>query len=77
MSLIVHPECGKQWTGSRREHCPACHQTFNSSHAGNLHRRGTFGADRRCIDPAAAGLIPVAYDWGIVWQTPGSDPRRA
>ena len=39
--------CGKSWTGKAREHCTACHETFNSTAAGDMHRRGSF-PDRRC-----------------------------
>lgn len=70
--MPTHPPCGKGWTGLRREHCPACHETFNSAYAGDAHRRGEFGKDRRCIPPADAGLVNVDG----VWQHPGSDPRR-
>lgn len=76
MTLVTHPACGKQWSGTRREHCPVCHETFNSSSAGDRHRVGTPGADRRCLPPAEAGLVPVEFEWGTVWQRPGSDPRR-
>ena len=71
--MISHGECGKQWTGLRRAHCPACHETFNSDSAAEKHRRGTPGMDRRCITPADAGLVPTEQPWGTCWQTPGSD----
>lgn len=69
---MVHPECGKTWTGLRKEHCPACHETFSTTRAGDAHRKGTPGIDRRCISPADAGLVMVEG----VWQRPGTDPRR-
>lgn len=72
MATIVHPQCGKSWTGLRREHCPACHETFSSNTAGNLHRRGEFGIDRRCIDPVEAGLVKI----NGVWQKPGGYERN-
>lgn len=72
MSLIVHPQCGKAWSGLRREHCPACHETFNSSFAADKHRKGEHGVNRHCITPAQAGLLAVQYEWGTVWQTPGT-----
>lgn len=76
MTLIVHPQCGSTWTGSRREHCPACCTTFNSNSAAEAHRRGTFSVDRRCITPTEAGLVAVEHDWGTAWQNPGtSDPK--
>jgi hypothetical protein len=71
MSTITHPECGKSWTGLRKEHCPACHETFSGTSAGNLHRRGDFGIDRRCTDPADAGLVLTEG----VWHRPGNWTR--
>lgn len=75
--MITHGECGKQWTGLRRAHCPACHETFNSDSAAEKHRRGAPGIDRRCLPPAEAGLVAVEQTWGICWQAPGSDERWA
>lgn len=78
--LITDPACGARWTGSRREHCPACHRTFNSGYAGDKHRRGTHGIDRRCIDPGEAGLVPTVHTYKdvtfIVWSTPGREDIR-
>ncbi|MFF4489465.1 hypothetical protein ACFY0F_23700 [Streptomyces sp. NPDC001544] len=70
-----HAECGKTWTGLRRAHCPACHETFNSDSAAEKHRVGKFGVDRRCVDPASVGLVAVEQPWGTCWQAPGSDLR--
>lgn len=68
--MISHGACGKTWTGLRRAHCPACHETFNSDSAAEKHRRGTPGPDRRCVPPAEAGLVAVEQPWGTCWQTP-------
>lgn len=68
---VTHPACGKSWTGLRKEHCPACHETFSSTRAGDLHRRGEFGVDRRCVNPAEAGLILTKG----VWHRPGTWTR--
>lgn len=73
--MIMHGECGKTWTGLRRAHCPACHITFNSDSAAEKHRVGKPGIDRRCVDPATVGLVPVEQPWGTCWQAPGSDTR--
>ena len=75
--LITHGSCGKQWTGLRRSHCPACHETFNSEYAAEKHRVGPFGGGRKCAPPDEVGLVAVEQPWGICWQTPGSDPRFA
>jgi hypothetical protein len=73
--MITHGACGKTWTGLRRAHCPACHETFNSDSAAEKHRVGRTGIDRRCVDPATVGLIGVEQPWGTCWQAPGSDLR--
>lgn len=49
--------CGAQWTGRKIEHCPACHETFTSTAAGDAHRVGDHairtGPDRRrCLTVA-------------------------
>lgn len=72
---ITHGECGSTWTGLRRAHCPACHETFNSDSAADKHRTGKYGVDRHCIPPEKAGLVAVEQPWGTCWQTPGSDDR--
>lgn len=64
MALIVHGQCGKTWSGARREHCAGCHETFNSAKAGDKHRRSG-----KCLDPVQAGLYPVEHSWGTSWQT--------
>ena len=38
--------------GGRMEHCPACHKTFTGATAGDMHRVGTHGVDRRCLAEA-------------------------
>lgn len=73
--MISHAACGKTWTGLRRAHCPACHETFNSDSAAEKHRIGKPGIDRRCTDPASVGLIAAEQPWGLCWQAPGSDLR--
>lgn len=73
--MITHAACGKTWTGLRRAHCPACHETFNSDSAAEKHRAGRPGIDRRCLPPADAGLVPVEHSWGTCWQAPGTDLR--
>lgn len=74
--IITHGECGKQWTGSSRAHCAACHLTFASDAAAEKHRVGKFGVDRRCEDPATmkdkdehAKFIPHTTPLGVIWHT--------
>ena len=66
----VHPPCGREWSGQRAEHCPACHETFASTRAGDAHRIGPHDA-RRCVPPATAGLWQDAR--GIWHRTPYRD----
>jgi hypothetical protein len=35
--------------GGDRNQCQGCKQYFNSTYAFDLHRRGTYGVDRRCL----------------------------
>lgn len=62
--------CGTTWTASRFEHCDGCHRTFSGTTAGDRHRIGHHGVDRRCVDdPASVGL---SYDEKRnVWRLPG------
>lgn len=30
-------DCGKSWTGFKMEHCKECHETFNTTKAGDMH----------------------------------------
>lgn len=48
---MIHPKCGKSWTGIQREHCSACCHTFNSQYAGDKHRVGDWTSEdpRRCL----------------------------
>ena len=58
-------KCGATWTGLRPEHCPACHQTFTGTTAGDKHRVGDHnvsrGPDRRrCLsvdEMTDAGMV--------------------
>lgn len=53
--------CGTTWSGKRPQHCPACHLTFGGTTAGDRHRVGPFGPERRCLTEAEceeAGLVP-------------------
>lgn len=68
--------CGAWWTGLTRSHCPACCRTFSTDGAAGKHRVGKFGIDRRCVDPAAVGLVPVQKPYGVLWQHPGPEEGR-
>ncbi|MBX7472723.1 hypothetical protein K1Y80_42585 [Streptomyces sp. MAG02] len=54
MSHTCHT-CGHT-DGNRTQHCVACHQSFNSTTAGDMHRVGDHGTRqgpnrRRCLTP--------------------------
>ena len=67
--MPTHPPCGKTWSGLRKEHCPACCETFSGQTAGDKHRVGKHGLDRHCVDPADVGLV---QDQHGVWRLPGT-----
>lgn len=72
--MATHGACGKSWTGMRAEHCPACHETFNGTRAGDMHRVGDFNdGSRRCLTPEemlGKGLVLNARG---LWGRPGPE----
>jgi hypothetical protein len=72
---IRHGECGAWWTGPSRSHCGAvgCHRTFSGESAADRHRVGTPGVDRRCVDPAAVGLVARVMPFGVLWSWPAPE----
>ena len=51
--------------------CPACFENFGTTKAGDLHRSGSFGVDRRCLPPYEIGLINTPNRFGTeVWRLP-------
>ncbi|WP_446014104.1 FDXHR family putative zinc-binding protein [Brevibacterium casei] len=69
-------DCGQSWTGFKVEHCPACHQSFGGTRAGDWHRVGSFSDPkdpRRCLNPTDAGLhLSIRKVWvrGFSTDTP-------
>jgi hypothetical protein len=50
--------------------CPVCFENFNSTEAGDVHRIGEFGIDRRCANPNEVGLIAIPNKYETtVWRT--------
>lgn len=68
--------CGADWGGRRLEHCTACHITFTSSAAGDMHRAGRyFPSERRCLsvdEMVAKGMKPNGRGY---WTSGGSRPE--
>jgi hypothetical protein len=59
------------------EVCSGCHINFATTEAGDKHRVGAFGKDRRCITPEEANLIKLVNDHGAVIykRRDDADPR--
>ena len=56
---------------NRQQVCPVCFENFNSTEAGDAHRKFYEGANPYCIDPDSAGLIPIQNRFGTsVWRLP-------
>jgi hypothetical protein len=73
-SKAHRPPHRNPWTGERLENkvqiCPACHKNFGTTEAGDSHRIGEFGVDRRCIGPEQAKLVPIENPFGsIIWRS--------
>ena len=75
----IRCSCGAWWTGLSRAHCaaPQCHRTFSGDSAAEQHRRGPFGPDRHCADPASVGLVARQMPYGVLWSWPAADGDRA
>ena len=57
-----------EWLENKEQVCPACFENFGTTEAGDAHRVGEFGLDRRCILPSEARLIPVHNQFNtVVW----------
>jgi len=58
------------------QYCDSCHINFLTTEAGDKHRIGKFGVDRRCISPKEAKLIPLVNKHGsIVWKRRGESGK--
>jgi hypothetical protein len=77
--MPVDSKCGKTYGGGRTEHCTACHETFSGSSAGDRHRIGRHGVDRRCRTRAEMVSLGMTQNARGVWTNGGdywSDPTR-
>ena len=54
---------------NKEQVCPSCFENFGTTEAGDVHRVGIFGIDRRCDSPSNVGLIgiPNAFKT-IIWR---------
>jgi hypothetical protein len=61
----------KLWLENKEQVCPACHLNFGTTEAGDAHRIGAFGVDRRCANPNEVGLVSVENKFStLVWRFP-------
>ena len=75
MSKESRPPHRNRWTKdlllNREQVCPACHLNFGTTKAGDAHRIGEFGIDRRCANPNDVGLVSVMNKFStLVWRFP-------
>ncbi|WP_217695735.1 hypothetical protein [Mycobacterium sp. SP-6446] len=65
--------CQARWGGLRTAHCDACHETFTVVAAFDKHRAEPHtDRGRRCIDPAAVGLVDAGRAYRC-WGYPGRE----
>ena len=72
MSHTCHT-CGRT-DGNRTQHCVSCHQSFNSTTAGDMHRVGDHGTRqgpnrRRCLTPDEMRHKGMTQNPQGVWMT--------
>lgn len=66
--MIATCRCGRSWTGSRAEHCPACHETFTGTPSGDRHRVGDHGeGSRRCLTRGEMQISGMGTDERGAW----------
>jgi hypothetical protein len=54
---------------NKEQACPACFENFGTTEAGDAHRVGVFGVDRRCVKPEKANLAKTTNKFGTtVWR---------
>lgn len=70
--MIGCARCPARWGGLKTAHCDACHRTFTVQSASDLHRVGPHTGTRRCVDPAAVGLVDAGRAY-TCWGHPGRD----
>jgi hypothetical protein len=59
----------KQWLENREQVCPSCFENFGTTEAGDAHRIGIPGMDRRCLTPEIAKLIATTNKFGTtIWR---------
>jgi hypothetical protein len=53
---------------NKEQICSACKLVFGTTEAGDAHRVGVVGVDRKCLNPAIAGLVEIENKFGsAIW----------
>lgn len=61
-------------TGNRNQ-CQGCKQYFNSNYAFDMHRRGEYGVDRRCLTPDELFAKGMAINDAGFWTSRPYNPN--
>jgi hypothetical protein len=69
---ICTDSCIRPKIGSRTEHCKVCHQSFTSTHSGDMHRVGEHGVDRRCLTVTEMQGKGMRRNSKGIWTSGGS-----
>lgn len=76
--MVATCSCGARWTGTSIAHCAACHRTFSSDSAFDMHR-----VDLKCVDPESMKkkdgkpkLILKERGEVEMWSHPGGFDRK-
>lgn len=66
--------CENRWGGLNTAHCGACHETFTTVRAFDMHRAGSHPeGTRHCVSPASVGLVKSGREYPC-WRMPGEWP---
>jgi len=64
--------CENRWGGLNTAHCGACHETFTTVRAFDMHCAGSHSAGtRHCVSPAAVGLVKSDREYPC-WRMAGN-----
>ncbi len=54
----------------RRCQCPTCKEVFSTVANFDRHRKGRYGKDRHCVNPADVGMVIRHIANGSIWTMP-------
>jgi hypothetical protein len=68
--------CANRWNGYDTAHCGACHETFTTWRAFDMHRKDSHADDtRHCVPAASVGLVKADRVYPC-WRRPGTPPNH-